>query len=348
MASSRVTLTETTLIEHFNSQRRGKVRTEIKVDEMRSRKASHRRALRFLAMLSLALPLSLSARAQEKGSVDPKPLPPLARPNDPATPAKELFGRAIEPADLAARSIGFYSHGCLAGAKALPVDGETWQVMRISRDRNWGHPNLIRFLERLSSHAPVEAGWPGILVGDISQPRGGPMITGHSSHQIGLDADVWLTPMPDRRLSRREREEMSAVNMVRQDGLDVDRAVWTRGQLAIIRAAAHDPVVERIFVNAAIKKALCRDTTGDRSWLNRVRPYYGHNYHFHVRIACPDGGGACQEQDPVPPGDGCDASLNWWFRESILHPRLNPNAKPKPPMTMANLPAECRQVLIAR
>ena len=109
---------------------------------------------------------------------------------------------------------------------------------------------------------------------------------------------------------------MSAVNMVRQDGLDVDRSVWTPGQLAIIRAAARDPVVERIFVNAAIKKALCRDATGDRSWLNKVRPYYGHNYHFHVRIACPDGGEACQEQDPVPPGDGCDASLNWWFRDA--------------------------------
>ena len=122
----------------------------------------------------------------------------------------------MQPASLAARSIGFYSRGCLAGAQALPVNGETWQVMRISRDRIWGHPNLVKFLERLSSRAPEEADWPGILVGDMSQPRGGPMITGHASHQIGLDADIWLTPMPDRTLSRREREEMSATNMVRR------------------------------------------------------------------------------------------------------------------------------------
>uniref|UniRef100_UPI0035B42EB3 penicillin-insensitive murein endopeptidase n=1 Tax=Rhodoblastus sp. TaxID=1962975 RepID=UPI0035B42EB3 len=97
-----------------------------------------------------------------------------------------------------------------------------------------------------------------------------------------------------------------------------------------------------------IKKALCREATGDRSWLHKVRPYYGHNYHFHVRIACPDGSEACKEQDPVPAGDGCDESLAFWFRDSILHPRLNPNAKPKPPMTMANLPPECRQVLVAK
>lgn len=286
--------------------------------------------------------------AQEKGSVDPKPLPPLTHPNDPSTPAKELFGRVNGPADLAARSIGFYSRGCLAGGKPLPVNGETWQVMRLSRDRNWGHPNLIRFLEHLSSRAPEVAGWPGILVGDMSQPRGGPMITGHASHQIGLDADIWLTPMPNRSLTRREREEMSAVNMVRSDGLDVDHSVWTPGHLAIIRAAAGDPNVERIFVNAAIKKAICRDASGDRAWLHKVRPYYGHNYHFHVRISCPGGSDGCKEQDPVPPGDGCDASLDYWFKDAILHPRPNPNAKPKPPMTMAGLPPECRNVLLVK
>lgn len=315
---------------------------------MKSVKAPFRQVLVLVMSLSAAQLAGSRAEAQEKGSVDPKPLPPLAHPGDPSTPAKELFGRATAPADLSARSIGFYSHGCLAGAQALPVNGETWQVMRISRDRFWGHPNLVRFLEHLSSRAPSEAGWPGILVGDMSQPRGGPMLTGHASHQIGLDADIWLTPMPDRRLSRAEREEMSAVNMVRADGLEVDRSVWTPGQLAIIRAAARDPSVERIFVNAAIKKALCRDATGDRTWLHKVRPYYGHNYHFHVRIACPDGSEACKEQDPVPAGDGCDASLNWWFRESILHPKLNPNAKPRPALTMGSLPPECRQVLVAK
>jgi penicillin-insensitive murein endopeptidase len=315
---------------------------------MQSRKNSLQLVAGFVVIFAGVFTLNLNAFAQEKGSLDQKPLPPLAHPNDPGTPAKELFGRAGQPASMAARSIGFYSRGCLAGAVALPVNGETWQVMRVSRDRFWGHPNLIRFLENLSSRAPNEANWPGILVGDMSQPRGGPMITGHASHQIGLDADIWLTPMPDRKLSRREKEEMSAVNMVREDGLDVDRSAWTPGQLAVIRAAARDSGVERIFVNAAIKKALCRQATGDRSWLHKVRPYYGHNYHFHVRIACPDGSDACKEQDPVPPGDGCDAaSLAYWFKPSILHPRLNPNAKPRPPLTMGALPPECRQVLVA-
>jgi penicillin-insensitive murein endopeptidase len=296
----------------------------------------------------LAFVLAQTAFAQDKGTLDPKPLPPLEHPTDPATPAKELFGRKTAPASLEARSIGFYAHGCLAGAQALPVDGEAWQVMRLSRNRNWGHPALIAFLERFAKKVPKINGWPGILVGDMSQPRGGPMLTGHASHQIGLDADIWLTPMPDRKLSRAEREEMSATNVVRDDGLDVNKD-WTPKHMEAIKAAAQDAAVQRIFVNAAIKKAICREAKGDRSWLEKVRPMYGHNYHFHVRMHCPKGDGTCEDQAPVPGGEGCDqGSLAYWFTNAVLHPRRAPDGKPRPAMTMAALPAECRRVLVAK
>jgi penicillin-insensitive murein DD-endopeptidase len=301
-----------------------------------------------LAFAAFCFVLGPMAVAQDKGTLDPKPLPPLAHPDDPKIPAKELFGRRMAPANLEARSIGFYAHGCLAGARALPVDGEAWQVMRLSRNRNWGHPALIAFLERFAKKIPKVNGWPGILVGDLSQPRGGPMLTGHASHQVGLDADIWLTPMPDRKLSREEREEMSATNVVREDGLDVNKD-WTPKHMEAIKAAAQDPAVQRIFVNAAIKKAICREAKGDRSWLEKVRPMYGHNYHFHVRMHCPKGEGTCEDQAPVPGGEGCDqASLAYWFRPSVVHPKRDPNAQPKPGMTMAALPAECRKVLVAK
>jgi len=165
------------------------------------------RAFLFSASLAAGLAGGL-AMAQDKGTLDPTPLPPLANPNDPGLPAKEVFGRVMTPTEVTTRSIGFYARGCLAGAKALPVDGESWQVMRLSRNRNWGNPAMIAFLERFSRKAKAEGVWNGILVGDISQPRGGPMLTGHASHQVGLDADVWLTPMPDRTLSREEGEDL--------------------------------------------------------------------------------------------------------------------------------------------
>lgn len=267
-------------------------------------------------------------------------------------PAKELFGGEKVPANMRARAIGFYAKGCLAGAKPLPISGPAWQVMRLSRNRNWGHPQLISELERLAEAVQRRTKWSGLLVGDISQPRGGPMLTGHSSHQIGLDADVWLNPMPPRLLTNREREEISAVSVVAKDGNDVDPRVWTPEHLKVIRLAAQLPGVERIFVNPAIKKALCREATGDRTWLNQVRPYWGHNYHMHIRIACPAGMDGCTPQAPVPPGEGCDATLASWFKKAPTKP-VPPPAKPSkpkpppPPVRLSDLPDECRMVLNA-
>ncbi|MBR1217351.1 penicillin-insensitive murein endopeptidase [Bradyrhizobium sp. U87765 SZCCT0131] len=306
------------------------------------------RRLILAALVPALVAVAPHAFAQDKGTLDPRPLPPLAHPDDPATPAKALFGRKPLPAALPPHSVGFYAKGCLAGGEALPINGPTWQVMRLSRNRNWGHPALIGMLERLSTKVHKVAGWPGLLVGDIAQPRGGPMITGHASHQIGLDADIWLTPMPNRLLSRNEREDMSAVNMVATSRLDIDPRVWTPKHLQVIRAAAEEPEVERIFVNAAIKKALCREASGNRAWLFKVRPMYGHDYHFHIRIKCPPGNPDCTPQEPPAASDGCGHELDYWFSDAVLHPKPPPvPPKPKPPLTMADLPAACRQVLQA-
>src|SRR5947209_4036287 len=122
-------------------------------------------------MMLTAVAGASSASAQDKGSVDAKPLPPLANPNDPKIGAKELFGRKVLPAAMPTRVVGFYAKGCIAGAEGLPINGDTWQVMRLSRNRNWAHPDLVALLERLSVKAHKDAGWPGILVSDMSHPR---------------------------------------------------------------------------------------------------------------------------------------------------------------------------------
>ena len=230
----------------------------------------------------------------------------------------------------------------------MPHDGPAWQVMRPSRNRNWGHPDLVDFLTRLAGQQPEASGWPGLLIGDMSQPRGGPMRTGHASHQIGLDADIWLTPMPRRTLTREEREHNSAINVVRSDWLDVDPRIWTLGHLAVIWSAANQKEVERIFVNPAIKKALCREAGEDRAWLRKVRPMWGHNYHFHIRLSCQKGQRECVPQAAPPAGDGCDKSLDWWFSKEVLNPKKPATPpKPKPPLMMSDLPAACQVVLDA-
>ncbi len=264
------------------------------------------------------------------------------------TPAKELFGAQKLPALLPAQSSGFYSKGCLAGGVAIPIDGPYWQVMRLSRNRNWGHPNLISLLEQLASDG-TKVGWPGLMVGDISQPRGGPMLTGHASHQIGLDADIWLTKMPNRRLTAEEREDTSAISMLKGDSLYVDPNIWTPQHASILKTAASYSQVERILVHPGIKKKLCDTVKGDRAWLSKVRPYWGHNYHFHLRIKCQAGSPGCKGQEKVVPGDGCGDALAWWFTDEPWKPAPKPTkpVKKKKPILLSDLPAACAQVLNA-
>ena len=272
------------------------------------------------------------------------------------TPARELFGAVKTPAPLAARSIGFYAKGCLAGASALPIDGPTWQAMRLSRNRNWGHPDLVALVEKLAADAKEHDGWPGLLVGDLSQPRGGPMLGDHASHQIGLDADVWLTPMPDHRLSPKEREELSATSMLADDKVSVNPKVWTDAHVRLLKRAASYRTVERVLVHPAIKKAVCEASKGekDRIWLSKIRPYWGHYFHFHIRIACPKGSAGCEGQPPVHhDDDGCGAELTRWLKLVKPKPPAPVAAAPKPAtpaperryLTLDHLPAECRAVL---
>ena len=264
-------------------------------------------------------------------------------------PAKQLFGSVSVPADMTPRAIGSYAKGCLAGAVALPLDGPKWQVMRLSRNRNWGHPVLIDYVKKLSVDAARD-GWPGLLVGDLAQPRGGPMLTGHASHQVGLDADIWLTPMPDYQLSVEEREKKSAVSMLMTGRhLTIDPKAWTHLQPVVLKRAASYPEVARIFVSAAIKQKLCESAGSDRAWLRKIRPWYGHDAHFHVRLECPPGASGCQPQAPVGPGDGCD-QLAEWFKPPPPPPTKPAEPKPyvpPPEITLADLPAACVDVLNA-
>jgi penicillin-insensitive murein endopeptidase len=233
--------------------------------------------------------------------------------------AKAVFGAMKLPAAMPPRSIGTYAKGCMAGGVALPATGDAWQIMRPSRNRNWGNPNLVNLVERLARDAKAQDGWNGLLVGDIAQPRGGPM----------------------------------EPQLVTKSRTELNRDVWTEADAKLIKRAANYAEVARIFVHPPIKAELCRWATGDRSWLAKVRPYYGHNYHFHIRMRCPDGVAGCKNQWTPKPNDGtgCGDELAYWMgSKPWKRTRPDPNAKPPkpvPPLTIASLPAECRAVVAA-
>lgn len=280
----------------------------------------------------------------------------LALPVQAETTAAKLFSAQPLPTSGAAQPIGAYGKGCAAGNVELPETGPTWQAMRLSRNRNWGNPVTVAYLEDLSA-AVRTAGWRGLYIGDIGNPRGGPMISGHASHQMGLDVDIWFSK-PDRlNHSRKEREKMSAISIRTNDQLSVNRN-WDPSYREVLRLAAQDPRVDRIFVAAAIKIEICKSATpADTAWLQKIRPEANHQDHMHVRLKCPKGAALCQTQKPTVSelskgGNGCDDTLMYWVSDAYLHPKP-PKTPPKPQphkrtareFLMSDLPEQCAAVL---
>ena len=282
------------------------------------------------------------------------PLPIKAEPL-----ANKLFGAAEAPSDQDPMPIGSYARGCAAGLMELPETGPSWQAMRLSRNRHYGQPVMIQYLMDLSVTAQ-KLGWAGLYIGDISQPRGGPMTSGHASHQIGLDADIWMLPPNRLNLTVQEREDISSIPVRSADQKSVTKN-WTKAHKRLLQAAASDPRVDRIFVAAAVKIEMCQTATeDDTKWLQKIRPVAGHDTHFHVRLKCPKGARLCKTQSPTvaelsKDGNGCDDTLMWWVTDYLNPPK--PTKKPKKPQpdaerektprefTMADLPKQCVKVL---
>ncbi len=240
--------------------------------------------------------------------------------------------------------IGSAATGCIWGAQALPERGLGYISVRRYRNRYWGHPDLIRFIQDLGQAQFKRTGRLA-MIGDLSQPRGGPMPSGHRSHQNGLDVDIWLTLIDSPEAARRLMDHNpDPPSLVAAGGRSIS-AAWGEEQLALLETAARHPLVDRIFVNAAIKQELCRRVRGDRAWLRKVRPWWGHDAHFHVRLRCPADSPDCETQRPLPEGDGCGADLAWWFSDEVL--RGQERAKPPAQRPQPKLPLSCRALLSA-
>jgi penicillin-insensitive murein endopeptidase len=253
------------------------------------------------------------------------------------------WGQVATPTSGPSQSIGFYSAGCLQGAQALPFDGPGYEAIRISRNRYWGQPVTIDFIKHLGDQTRA-AGQAPLFIGDIGQPRGGPMSFGHASHQMGLDVDIWFERQPGPRRPPAERENPKLRSLVRGDDGGIDEAVFADQHVTLLRLAATASGVDRIFVNKWIKQRLCQTVTGNRAWLNKLVVWVGHDEHFHVRLHCPPGNPQCQPQAGYYADEGCGEPLDLWFTRPPV--RLPPPDAPQAPYR-PKLPVACSAVLKA-
>lgn len=204
---------------------------------------------------------------------------------------------------------GTYQAGCIAGAQALSFDGTGYFVVHKSHARYYGHPTMIAYLSDLGKKMDRNL-YPKIAIEDISYPRGGPFLTGHSSHQVGLDVDISLVgakSIP----SMAESENWASPSFVH------DRKIllptWGKEQTQLVELAASAPEVNRIFVAPAIKKYFC-ENKANAPWLYKLRSWWGHDDHIHVRLNCPATSPDCKSQAPLDTlKNSCGAELDWWY-----------------------------------
>jgi penicillin-insensitive murein endopeptidase len=257
-----------------------------------------------------------------------------------AMTALVIAGARDTPAGGPLHIIGSPAAGCIAGAVRLPEEGLGFKTIHLSRSSFWGAPSTVARIEALGAQAHA-GGLGDLYVEDVSRPRGGPLPGGHLSHQLGLDVDVGLDVTPKRTLTEAERETVELPSLVRADQRGIETARWTSKVITLLHLAANLPDVDRILVNPAIKRQLCDEVQGDRTWLRLLRPWFDHAAHMHIRFRCPTDQRECIQAAPPPPGDGCDATLQWWFD------RLNAPPKPVVPYHPPPLPAACTAVMEA-
>ncbi|TPV93447.1 MAG: penicillin-insensitive murein endopeptidase [Myxococcales bacterium FL481] len=274
---------------------------------------------------------------------------PATKADAPSKTSENLWAAVTKPSPGPAQSIGGYSNGCIRGAQELPVVGKGYQVAKPSRQRHFGHPELIAFVQDLAQSL-FEDGHGALFVGDLGQPRGGPAPNGHKSHQTGLDADLWFWAPKgaDRSPLSTQRAEALAPKRIVSGGAAEPTAHFAARVPIMLRRAAEDPRVDRIFVNPGIKRELCKREPTDRAWLNKIRPWWGHDRHFHVRLRCPTSSPQCAAQNPIPRGDGCDA-VAWWFDKKAQADRKKNRRRYRKGMGKAEgLPAACEALVEPR
>ena len=235
--------------------------------------------------------------------------------------------------------LGPQGTGCIAGAVELSASGPGFETIRAGKTAFWGAPSTIEAIRTLGAHAQG-SGLPELYIGELSRPRGGPIAGSHVSHQVGLDVDIYLDLTRKPILNVAQRQDLEPPTVVRPDRRGIDPARWRAQHVTLLKLAAGLPAVDRILVNPAIKKELCETVREDRSWLRLIRPWYGHAAHMHIRFRCPADQPECIQAAPPPPGESCDASLQWWFDQLDAPP--SPPGPRRPP---SPVPAACKAIL---
>jgi len=256
----------------------------------------------------------------------------------PTTPQYK-WHEATEPTGNQTRVYGGYTAGCIDGAVKLPEKGVGYIAANYNNNRLYGHPKLIKLIEETSITMKEKYG-KTILIGDLGQARGGPAplkTSAHRSHQNGLDVDIWYRNINKDNITEEDVYPQTVLSFFKNK---LSNKHWNESHVELLKYVAQQNDVERILLNPHVKKAMCSQYSNEK-WIHKLRPWWGHHKHFHVRLKCPKNDITCKKQDPVPNEDSCGEPLNWWFSKEAEDMGKNKKATKR---RYPDLPQQCEQV----
>ncbi|MDX1949745.1 MAG: penicillin-insensitive murein endopeptidase [Rickettsiales bacterium] len=242
-------------------------------------------------------------------------------------------------------SIGTHNNGCMLYSAELSKNSQDYKLPRVERGHNYGHPEMVELLEDYSYRVKQMTG-KELLIADISKKNGGPVFMLHSSHQTGLDADIWFTLYDAKQnLSSEDIKTLQPLNMADEKGKSVS-SFWGSNQEDILKLFAQNDKVDRIFVNYNIKNYYCSKFKNE-DWQKKIRPWWGHNEHFHIRLKCPKNSEECISKGQEIKNDGCGSELAWWFSDEAKQPKSKKEAEAKltEEQILERLPNRCKEIL---
>ena len=131
--------------------------------------------------------------------------------------------------------------------------------------------------------------------------------------------------------------------MLLADATALDPHQWSDAQEWVLQKAVSFDEVDRILVNPLIKRDLCRKYPS-ATWLTKLRPWWGHDDHWHVRMKCPASDTGCVPTEAIPSGNGCDTTLEWWFTDEAKKKGAQ-NDERYHVKELPKLPEECAAIL---
>lgn len=220
--------------------------------------------------------------------------------------------------------VGYSTKGSLENATNLfdlsnADNGSFFKLLAPAKKRFYGTFEMGSLLKFLGEFVRSKLKNSGLVVGDVSQEKGGAIYSlnpktkkyelAHSGHEAGMDADVAYMVA---------KNSLIFNSVLGKEAGKLDPDFLIKDQWELFKVGYQTGLVDITFLDEKIKGALCKmalqnneisSYKDEKSFagqvLSRLIPWPGHHHHFHLRMKCSKNQPRCRQTIYGYKGTGC-------------------------------------------